>query len=184
MRNVSSSDPRAIARTLDRMRTEPTMLNSGTVTLAAGVATVAISSIRTDSRIILHRRSTGSITFTGATWTNATLKITKTGAFTNYTYTSGDTLVITAGTGATPGTYTIASKIDNNNITLTASIGAGADGNTDMAGRFVLVNGDLTYSITEGTSFTITSVKYADSSQTETRDIGTIDWYLVDARTQ
>ena len=64
--------------------------------------------------------------FTGAAWTNATKKITKAGAFAHYDFVAGDQCVITAGTNATPGTYTVASKIDSDNITLTTSVGATA----------------------------------------------------------
>lgn len=73
---------------------------------------------------------------TGCTWTEGTLTITKTGGFATYQHTAGDTCSITAGTGATVGTYEIASKTDADNIVLTTSIGAGADGQTDIEGTF------------------------------------------------
>lgn len=74
-----------------------------------------------------------SIDLTGATWTEATLRITKTGAFTNYSWLSADTLEVTSGTGATTGTYEVASRVDANTITLRTSIGAAANGQTDIA---------------------------------------------------
>lgn len=64
--------------------------------------------------------------FSGATWTNGTKKITKAGAFAHYDFVAGDQCQITAGTNATLGTYTVASKIDSDNITLTTSVGATA----------------------------------------------------------
>lgn len=76
----------------------------------------------------------GTLGITGATYTEATKKITKTGAFTDYVFTATDVFVVTAGTGATLATYSVASRIDADNITLTTSIGAGADGQTNIAG--------------------------------------------------
>lgn len=77
------------------------------------------------------------IALTGATYTDATKTITKTAAFTNYTFTtaSNDKVLITGGTGATAGLYTVAGKTSADAITLTASIGAGADGQTNIAGN-------------------------------------------------
>lgn len=75
-----------------------------------------------------------NITLTGATWTNGTLTLTKTAAFTNYTFRVGDRIRITGGTGATAGYYIVASRVSADAITLTATIGAGADGQTDISG--------------------------------------------------
>lgn len=77
------------------------------------------------------------ISITGATWTEATKTITKTAGFTNYTYRGGDRWNNTAGTGATTGAYRIASKVSANAITLEQSIGAAADGQTNIAGNIV-----------------------------------------------
>ena len=71
-------------------------------------------------------------------WTEATKTLTKTGAFTSYTFVAGDTIAVTAGTGATAGTYTIASRTSNNAIVLTTSIGAGADLATQVSNRSVM----------------------------------------------
>lgn len=60
---------------------------------------------------------------TGATFTNSTKTLTKTGAFAGYTFNSGDRIAITGGTGVTVGYYAIASKTDNDNIVLVADIG-------------------------------------------------------------
>ncbi len=58
------------------------------------------------------------------TYNDATKTLTSTGAFTTYVYTAGDQIYIASGTNATPGLYTIASKVDSDNITLTASAGS------------------------------------------------------------
>lgn len=65
--------------------------------------------------------SATGITFTGATVSGT--GVTKTGGFTNYRFTTGDTCVITS--GATPGTYTIASRTSNDAIVLATSAGSG-----------------------------------------------------------
>lgn len=74
------------------------------------------------------------ITLTGATWTEATKRITKTGAFASYSHLSADTLEVTDGTGATLGVYEVAAKVDSDSITLATSIGAAANGQTDIEG--------------------------------------------------
>lgn len=68
----------------------------------------------------------GTVTVAGASWVNGTLTLTQVGAFTNYVYKAGDQLVVTAGTNTTLGTYNVASRVSNDAITLTASIGATA----------------------------------------------------------
>lgn len=78
-----------------------------------------------------------TIALTGATWTNGTLTLTKTGAFTNYVYKSGDRIRITGGTGATAGFYVVAGRTSADAITLTTTIGAGADGQTNIAGSLL-----------------------------------------------
>jgi hypothetical protein len=77
---------------------------------------------------------TAPITLTDATYTHATKTVTKTGAFTNYTFIPGDILEITDGTGATTGEYPVASRTSNDAITLATSIGAAADGQSDIDG--------------------------------------------------
>jgi hypothetical protein len=49
--------------------------------------------------------------------------VTKTGAFANYVYNSGDVFQVVSGTGATPGYYTIASRTSANAIVLATSAG-------------------------------------------------------------
>lgn len=72
-----------------------------------------------------RRRLTG---FTGASWTFATLTLTKTGAFAGWTFVTGDRIYITAGTGHTVGWYEIASRTSDDAVVLKANAGlAGAD---------------------------------------------------------
>lgn len=81
-------------------------------------------------QLILRRRP--AIELEGATWTQATLRLTKVGAFADYEFLSGDTAVVTEGTGATPGTYEVVARVDDDSITLRTSIGSAADGQTDI----------------------------------------------------
>lgn len=67
--------------------------------------------------------------YTGVTWTQASSTLTKTGEFGEYG--AGDTVYVQGGTGATTGRYTVSSATANT-IVLTGSIGAGADGQTDI----------------------------------------------------
>lgn len=78
------------------------------------------------------------ITITNGTWTESSLTLTKTSAFTSYTHVPGDAITITDGTGATTGSYVIASKTSANAIVLDTSIGSGADGQTDIDGTIQL----------------------------------------------
>jgi len=78
-------------------------------------------------------RPRASLSITGATWTEATKTLTKTGGFASYSFLSQDKLKVTSGTGATPGTYVVASRTDDDSIVLETSIGSGADGSTNIA---------------------------------------------------
>lgn len=71
-------------------------------------------------------------TVTGANYTHATKKLTETGAFTTYTWASGDEIYLESGTGITAGWYEVASKVDNNNITLTTAPASGDLSNGDI----------------------------------------------------
>lgn len=79
------------------------------------------------------------IELTAATWTSATKTLTQTGAFTNYTFYSGDTIELTDGTGLTAGEYQIASRTSANAITLTNDCDA-TDGSTDIEGTLYIRN--------------------------------------------
>lgn len=72
------------------------------------------------------------ILLTGATFTHATRELEETGAFADYEHVSGDTADITAGTGATLGRRLIQERVDDDTIILETSIGAAADGQTDI----------------------------------------------------
>jgi hypothetical protein len=73
------------------------------------------------------------ISVSGATWTEATKTLAKVGAFTNYSFLSKDVGRDVSGTGATDGTYEVASRVSDDAITLATSIGAAANGQTDIA---------------------------------------------------
>ena len=98
-----------------------------------------------DRRATLFSRA--SIALTAATWTESSLTLTSTGSFANYTFVDGDVIEITSGTGATAGEYEIASRTNDNAIVLVSSIGAAADGNSDIAGTIpnntILLPSDL-----------------------------------------
>jgi hypothetical protein len=78
-----------------------------------------------------------------ATWTEATFTLTQVGAFAAYTFTQGDLLYVSAGTGATVGLYEIASRVDNDSITLaeTAQYPGVTNGSAFAAGD--LATGDI-----------------------------------------
>lgn len=64
-----------------------------------------------------------SVALTAATFTTATKTLTETGAFTGYTWASGDYIFITGGTGVVAGIYEVASRTNNNTIVLVDDIG-------------------------------------------------------------
>jgi len=68
--------------------------------------------------------------FTAATFTTATGTITKTGAFTSYTYKPGDMIYISAGTGFSAGWYAISSRTSNDAIVI---VGGPGSNNSDTA---------------------------------------------------
>lgn len=66
--------------------------------------------------------------FTGGTWTAAARTLLKTGAFTGYTHRPGDMIYVTSGTGWTAGWKRVASRDNNDQVTLESQSGlAGAD---------------------------------------------------------
>lgn len=78
-----------------------------------------------------------NIALTGAAYTHATLTITKSGAFANYTWRVGDRLLVTGGTGATVGTVAVASRVSANAITIAATPAIGAGDIADLAGTLL-----------------------------------------------
>lgn len=79
----------------------------------------------------------GKVVLTGATWTESTKTLTLTGGFTRYVLANSTRIYISGGTGATAGWYTIASRTSDNAVVLSTSIGADADGQSDIAGYIV-----------------------------------------------
>lgn len=73
----------------------------------------------------------GTITLSNATWTTATLTITKTAAFADYSFLEGDRIEIEDGTNAVLGFYEIAGRTSDDAITLKTDIGA-TTGSTDI----------------------------------------------------
>lgn len=90
----------------------------------------------------------GTITIADGTWTSATKTLVKTGAFADYVFINGDEIEITDGTGATTGFRNVASRVDDDSITLETSFGAD---NTDTDATFtqprVLLPADLRHII-------------------------------------
>lgn len=127
-----------------------------------------------------------TIPLTGATWTNGTLTLTKTGAFTNYTFRVGDRIRITGGTGATAGYYIVASRVSADAITLTATIGAGADGQTNIAGSlydFQLMRGHFAVALHDMAAnskgmFALSGRVYAYTKNSADAAIGLNDLYF------
>lgn len=78
-------------------------------------------------------RTREAIDLAGATWTEATKTLTLAAAFTDYSWLEADTAEDVSGTGATAGTYEVASRTSANAIVLATSIGSAADGQTDIA---------------------------------------------------
>lgn len=72
------------------------------------------------------KRTATAVSITGATWTQATKRLVKTGAFTSYTHATGRLIKITGGTGITTGSYVINAKISDDEIELVSSIGPNA----------------------------------------------------------
>lgn len=127
-----------------------------------------------------------TITQTGGEWEETGFILIKTGAFTNYTFRVGDRIRITGGTGATAGYYIVASKVDANSITLTTSIGAGADEQTDIAftlfdfqlmrGHFAVAKHDMAAN-TKG-EFYLSGRVYAYTKNTADAAIGRNNLYF------
>lgn len=90
--------------------------------------------------------STTRVSVTTATWDDASLTLTKTGGFTNYTFKGGDRITITAATGGTLGVYEVTGKTSNDAITLRTSLGASVTAAT-VSGRLWT----RTFTLTSGT---------------------------------
>lgn len=107
-------------------------LDAGEIVNEAGRYLVSMHSWRFLERPRATLNLKGPISLTDATWTESSKTLTKASAFSDYTFQKGDRIQITDGTGATAGYYNVAGKTSANAITLEATIGAGADGETDI----------------------------------------------------
>ncbi len=76
-----------------------------------------------------------NVAISDGAWDEGDLTLTEANAFDDYTFTSGDMILITAGTDTTPGWYTIASKTDGNVIVLSSS--PTDDDQTDMDASWI-----------------------------------------------
>lgn len=85
----------------------------------------------------------GNIDIVNATYTESTKNLLKTGGFTNYTFVDGDQIDITGGANAQKRQVEIVSRTDANNIVLLDSLGAAADGDTDVDGTLHLPKCEL-----------------------------------------
>lgn len=99
------------------------MLKAGWVVVAMGVTGSGCTVIQGSGT------TTACINKTDGTWSAATLRLSSTGAFTNYTFEEGDYCVVyesvnegVTPSGATFGTYPVTSKVSANGITLKSSI--------------------------------------------------------------
>jgi len=125
---------------------------------------------------------------TGATWTEAGAILTKTAAFTNYTFVDGDKVKITAGTGidAADREYFVKSRTDADNIVLETSIGSGANGQTDIAftmeNNSVLLPSDcgeiISYDATESLVNSLVLVDSQELLHNRTRQVLIHSWNL------
>lgn len=90
---------------------------------------IAGSLVPVSNRLPLHKivaspefeEDWGIANLATATWLDSSgeQQLTQVGAFSGYTWASGDDIYISAGTGVTPGWYEIASRVDDDSITLT-----------------------------------------------------------------
>lgn len=78
----------------------------------------------------VYYNASGSASFplawTSASWDNANLRLTKTGAFTKYVWQEGDQIAVTAGTSTTTGIYRVVRRVSADAIDLDRSIGGSA----------------------------------------------------------
>lgn len=99
----------------------PSVTTGNAEDIKRGVLAVTLGTTTASSTAAIETNAN----FTAATWTVGTLTLTKTAAFAGYEFRAGDTITAVSGTGFSGGTYAIASKVDNDNITLATSPGAG-----------------------------------------------------------
>lgn len=152
---------------------------AGSTAFTAGTYVDAPRTLSKTAAFASLPNSFSPIAVTGATFTTAgPFTLTKTGAFAAYTFTAGvHRVLVTAGTGATVGIYTVASRVSDDAIRLSTTIGAGADGQTDIGFTLAPFNGKTRLLITGGTAITagVTTValKLSDDLVALETDIGT-----------
>jgi len=123
-----------------------------------------------------------NIAYTTATWTAASRTITKTGAFTNYTFQNGDEIHISAGTGHTPGYYLIESRTSNDAIVLVTNGGlSGADNADTEAVNGVSVEFDVqrAYDATPQPDMYAVAESFQDAFRAAGAEDGLISWTAV-----
>ena len=77
--------------------------------------------------VLVNQGTSGyPVAFTGASWTNGSLTLTKTGAFAKTVLTPSTVVIVTAGTSTTVGTYRVVSKTSGDEVVLDRTIGASA----------------------------------------------------------
>lgn len=86
--------------------------------------------------LMVHYSADGGVVtdhaFTGGSWAESTLTLTKVGAFANYSHTEGDQITLTANTGGSTGQFEVASRVDDDSVILATSPGSGSG---SIAGR-------------------------------------------------
>lgn len=161
--------------------------------IATRVSNDAIT-LTPDSSIFSSGNLTGTVSFevypcnfatyiTGATWTEASKTITKTGGFSSYTAGTDDVVLVKGGTGSSVDLYTteswskVASKTDNNNIVLTdAAIADDATTDVDLIlfKRPSYEERTIDTALANGTTITVTS------AFTNTPRVGDLYYIYVD----
>jgi hypothetical protein len=142
----------------------------------------ALAQIQTDyiaQALITNLGSNTSTSVTTANWHEGYTVInnkiynhilSQSGAFDNYSWHRGDTILLSGGTGITPGTYGITGKIDGGSIVLETSPSGGADlSNNDITSAVTPLVGDYTFTrsgssiLIEKTNGTALDVSVEDS---------------------
>ncbi len=122
------------------------------------------------------------ITISGGTWDEGEKKLTKVGAFASYSLQNGDEFVVTGGTGGTPGTYGIQTRIDDDSITFGQSPGF-TDGTSDVAGTLtssILTNASrvqiqgLLMSLTAGAAGSVVIFKHDGTTAVHTMTVNNV----------
>jgi hypothetical protein len=106
-------------------RTDKTDVINTSLDLALGEFTKSYGwkELQTTSDVLV---ASTTLTFTDGVWDESELTLTKTGAFTSYTFVAGDHVYVSGGTGLVAGWYEIAARTSANVLTLLESPGADA----------------------------------------------------------